>query len=344
MRTWRHSDSGAPSELVEYFEQIFLNHPWVDLNVPSLVHEEEDGVINGFVGLIPRPMNFDGRPVIVVASAGIMVAPELQGQGIGLKLRTRSFTGPQALTFTDGGSDSALRIWSKSGGELCQLYCCQWFRVLRPASHFVSKLQRKIGNAALLLRPIAAIVDTLLIRLPVRALYIDEAGISPGTAGSARDIVELANASRNKSGLHPIYDEISFRWLLDQSACVEERGKLETTLVSEASGDPVGWYIYFAKTGGIADVLQIGGYPNQIGLVIRHLLLSARKAGCIAIGGQFDPRYASALVASGCSFGFRKNFIIYSADRDMLRTVHSGNTSLTRLDGEWWLNFANGPW
>lgn len=52
--------AGASAEYVEgyraYFPEVFLKHPWMDESIGSLVHQEEDGRITGFLGMVPRRM------------------------------------------------------------------------------------------------------------------------------------------------------------------------------------------------------------------------------------------------------------------------------------------------
>ena len=289
-------------------------------------------------------MSFDGQHIIVAVSAGIMVAPEARGQGIGLALRKRSFEGPQALTFTDGATDSAIRIWSKAGGELCQLYSCSWSRLLCPATHLLNKLRRRLGAAARFLQPFASLADRLLAKMPVNTFRFDKYEVTGETTYSALDILDLRRDLETDNGLQPIYNEHSLSWLLTETARAQTRGKLETVIVTADSGEPIGWYVYFANPRGAADVMQIGGHPDHIDAVINHMMHRAREAGSTVLVGQLDARFTSALVKLRCKFTFRTNFLMYSNNADILRAIHAGETGLTRLDGEWWLHFSDGPW
>jgi hypothetical protein len=55
-----------PPRLAAYFARTWLDHPWADPEIPSLVYETPDGRILGFVGAHVRRLTFDGRPVRMV--------------------------------------------------------------------------------------------------------------------------------------------------------------------------------------------------------------------------------------------------------------------------------------
>ena len=57
----RSKVGAASPALADYFRRIFFEHPWVDEEIPSLVHEDRAGRIAGFVGSHVRRMTFEGR-------------------------------------------------------------------------------------------------------------------------------------------------------------------------------------------------------------------------------------------------------------------------------------------
>ena len=46
-----------------YFTQVFLDNPSRDEALPSLVYEDDDGQIVGFLGVVPRRMSMNGEPL-----------------------------------------------------------------------------------------------------------------------------------------------------------------------------------------------------------------------------------------------------------------------------------------
>src|SRR5262249_31196560 len=66
----------SPAALPNYFEQIFFNNPWYDEEISSLVYQESNGKIIGFLGVVPRSMEFQDRSIRAAISFHFMVEPE----------------------------------------------------------------------------------------------------------------------------------------------------------------------------------------------------------------------------------------------------------------------------
>lgn len=161
---------------------------------------------------------------------------------------------------------------------------------------------------------------------------------------NAAEILNLRDTLEPDAKLRPVYEERSFDWLLAQTAGAKSRGTLESIIVTDSFGKRIGWYIYFANPQGVSDVMQIGARPEKYPAVFLHLMKRARSKGSIALTGQLDTRYADALENAGCKFTDSSSFYLYSRNPDILQAVQAGQTSLSRLDGEWWLHFSDGPW
>src|SRR5437879_6082897 len=59
----------------EYFTQVFLQNPVGESPLPSLVYEEDDGKVAGFVGIVPRRVTVNGRHFQAVVSSQFIVDP-----------------------------------------------------------------------------------------------------------------------------------------------------------------------------------------------------------------------------------------------------------------------------
>src|SRR5687768_2377800 len=59
----------------EYFSRVFLENPSRNTELPSLVYEEHDGRIIGFLGIVPRRMVMNGRQVLAAVSSQFIVDP-----------------------------------------------------------------------------------------------------------------------------------------------------------------------------------------------------------------------------------------------------------------------------
>ena len=59
---------------------------------------------------------------------------------------------------------------------------------------------------------------------------------------------------------------------------------------------------------------------------------------------RFEPAFAAQLIDVHCDFTFHLSVLAHSRDAALMRALHAGSTGLSRLDGEWWMHFADGPW
>src|SRR4051812_11552388 len=156
----------------EYFSDVFLNPSLCDGGGASLVYERNGG-IRGFLGVMPRRMWFDGRPVRMAVCSQFAVDPGERGLA-GLRMLKHCFGGPQDFTITDEAGDETRRIWEWCGGERVLPHSMRWIRPLRPMQLGLSILaQRK--PLALLARAAGAdarILDALIGKLAPAALRI----------------------------------------------------------------------------------------------------------------------------------------------------------------------------
>jgi hypothetical protein len=344
--TIRHGTGPAETALERlgaYFDKFYFENPWTEEKLPSYVLEHGNGQIGGFIGLTPRRLLLDGRPILAAVSSGIAVDPGLRRNGVGLALRQRSFEGPQQLLFTDGASAAGRRLWEHAGGTRCLLYGAVWTRSLRPCGQALGKAMRRWGRPVKILAPVSRLIDAALIRSSFRTYRLPPHA-TRCIDGSAEDLIALRTRFEAQPALARIYESAELDWILKETALATNRGILETRIVQDGHGEPIGWYVYFAKSGGVSEVMQIGAAPARMGDVFSDLCHVARQAGATGISGQMDARYLDALIDAGCKFHFPCSFYLHSTNARILQAIHSGDTNLSRLDGEWWTRYADGPW
>jgi hypothetical protein len=343
---------GTPSGVERYFREVFLDADPDDAAPASLVHEDDAGVVFGFVGGIARRMVFRGRPIRAVVATQLMVDPARRRGLAAFDLLRSLFAGPQELTFCDGANERSQHVWERSGGEVARLYSLDWSRVLRPAGYLRQRAARagkdRLARAA---APLCRAADAVAGRLTAlekaaaigvplgrpRAILADE----ELTSSAVRAILDDAPPAPS---LRPDHDPASLARLLDQAARTRGHGPLRRRLCRDASGEAVGWYAHYAKPGGLAQVLQIGGKPGAIGDVLASLFADAYAAGAVAVVGQADPRWLREITDAHASFACHSlGVLIHARDREIAAAVQRGDASLSRLDGEWWLRFAADP-
>lgn len=335
-QAFRHTVRGTPEELATFFARTFLDNPWRELDLPSLVHLDETGAVNGFVGMVPRRMRFEGKLFRVACPTQLMVRPG-SAAGAGLRLVRAVFEGPQDLTISDAANDAARRLWERVGGHTSHLHSLQWTLPLRPVRYAIGQMVHTPFGRTLnyLLRPVCNLIDHLREELPrSRGGPLTTERFDPPRH------VALLNEIAAAWPLHPEYESAGLSWQLEETARKPKQGPLEAHLVRDAFGNGIGWFIYFVNRGGVGEVVQIVARPGEQEKVLGLLELRARAAGVVALSGRMEPGLADTFAARG--IGFARTgpwFLTHARDPRLYATVLHGEGLLSRLEGEWWLNF-----
>jgi hypothetical protein len=336
LQTFRHTVRSSSEDLASYFARTFFDGPWKDPLMPSLVHLDDRGEVNGFLGMMPRRMQFEGRTLRVAVPAQLMVRPG-STPGAGVRLVRTAFHGPQDLTISDVANDAARRIWERVGGHISHLHSLQWTLPLRRARYTLGRISRtpfgRTFSAAL--RPACTLIDRMTpAPPPPRGAPLTTEPFDPPRH------IALLNEIASAWPLRPEYDSAGLAWQLEETARKPAQGPLETHLVRDARGNGIGWFIYFANRGGVGEVVQIVARPGEQDKIISLLETHARAAGVVALTGRMEPALADILAAR--SIGFTRTgpwFLTYARDPRLYATVLHGEGLLSRLEGEWWLNF-----
>lgn len=334
-----HNSSGlSTAALITYLEVIFFGNPWYDPATPSLVYEEDGGII-GFLGVVPRPMQLKGRPIRVAVSSQLMVDPERRSSHAAFQLHHKFLSGPQQLSLTDGANDLGHKLWEMAGGRTSLLYSMHWARILRPAQFAVSQLSRRKGLASLrLLKPFSVVLDAAERLLPQSPLRLECQ--DPEEDLTEKTLLECLSEFTSRQSLRPEYDECSLKWLLDMACQKESQGTLHKVVVRTPEGGIAGWCLYYVKPFGVSQVLQIWGKRSHMALVLDHVFYHARRRGSIAVSGRMEPALAEVLWQRRCIFGLPGPWFLYhSRQSEILLAIETGDAFLTRLEGEWWMRF-----
>jgi len=343
-RVMRSGSATPPPRLAPYFVRTFLEQPWGDEAVPSLVYVDEDDRIVGCIGAMEHRLRFDDRPIRMVASGPLISEPEARPGAVGALLLRRLMMGPQDVTITDAASDTVRRIWERFGGETLHLSSIRWTRLFRPAQcvaeHFLERAQR--NGARRVLRPLGAIArpvlraaDSAVTRIP-RNPFATRTPDSIDEPLTPRAMLEELPVIARSLRLRPDYDERFLEWLFRELRDVRSRGKLDAVLVRGRDGRVLGWFVCFIRPTGLGTVLQVVARDDGAGTVIDHLFHYARTAGARGLIGRLEPRLVAPLASRGCTlFNTGKMFaLIYSRIPGLVDVVRSGQALLTWMDGE----------
>ncbi len=112
-------------------------------------------------------------------------------------------------------------------------------------------------------------------------------------------------------------------------------------LLHDGRHKTVGWYLYYAKRGGIGEVVQTAGPLDLFKDIFGHLVEDAREQGVIALHGRADFRRLADLSDQGCFFTCRGGWTLaFTRRAEIMDILRSANVSLSRLDGEWCLDLG----
>src|SRR5688572_21064813 len=117
---------------VALIEAAFLDHPWADPQIPSLVAADDDGELTGFIGVHPRRISFQGDIVLGACCTHLVVHPASRHAGGGAQLIRAVMAGPQGLTWSDTTVPVVGRLWTVFGGRVDYARAADWMIVIRP--------------------------------------------------------------------------------------------------------------------------------------------------------------------------------------------------------------------
>ena len=306
----------------------------------------EDGKLTGFLGIIPRPMVFRGKPVTAATLTQFMVDPEKRRSSAAMSLLRRCFQGPQDLTWADGSADPVYMLHKVHGSLPAYFYSLHWMRVLRPFEMARGFLPR-FGMPGRGLHGIASLVtipaDALVTRLPP---FKSAAPVFTPRSASPAKILACIQEIGWREPLTPHYDPDSFNWLLSQTASAKAAGSLRMLIAQDAAGQDCGWLVYQARRQGTAYLLQMGmRRSDHFEPLLQVLFADAWNQGCAVVKGSTRPEYLTGLTRNYCVIRHPgSSALIHSRNADLLNTVRLGEAALSGLDGERWQRFASENW
>lgn len=329
----------------QYFKLMFFENPWRCDDLPSLVYLHQ-GKVAGFLGVIPREMEFAGRRIRVAVVSQLMVDRDVYRGLAGHDLMKRFLAGPQDLSYSDGATEAAYLCWRGAGAQAATLYCLEWLRVLRQARYMGMLFAEKGGGWRRFsgaLKPAAALLDTAIGALPFRAArapvseYVSEEATVDDLLAAIREIGW-------RDPLRPAYEDKSFHWMMAETERARNNGTLRLGVVRDGARR-AGWFVYFAKRGGTSPVLQIGARTQAFDGVLRALLADAWRHGSVAVRGQAVPHHLSSLTRQFCGLKHLwPTVLFHSRHQAVTDAILRGDAALSRLDGEWWMRFCVDDW
>ncbi|MGB2605379.1 MAG: condensation domain-containing protein [Candidatus Sulfotelmatobacter sp.] len=341
----RRAKGPAPPAVLSYFYKLyFADNPWLDSAVPSLVHESKGGRIDGFLGVIRRKMSARGETIRAAFGSNFVVHPEARSGPAGLRLLERYAEGDQDLSLSDSANDASRMLLERLGFQTIVPLSVSWARALRPSAyavHVISALTRPSLFARLRFaaEPFCSLLDSVGARLrmslfrqiesPLRASELD-----------AETLLRCLGEFCGGYSLLPEYDLRSLKALLSFMERMHPGAELRKTILRDDGNRILGWYLYYLKPGRVGQVVQIGGERQFAKDVLDHLFYDAWSHGAIGLHGTVQSNRMGEFSEKNCFFTCRSGWTIANSPRhDLLDMLNAGDVFLSRLDGEWCLNF-----
>ncbi|BBG04087.1 MULTISPECIES: hypothetical protein [Pseudonocardia] len=285
--------------LSSFYGGTLFDHPWLDDELTSLVYEEADGRVIGFVGVIPRPMLLDDRPVRAAVSVRFMVSPDHPHAALAAAaLHRRFLRGPQDLSLVENANDAARRVWQGTRN--------------------------------------ACVLPNRSISWSIAAPGDPDGAPVPGPGLDPETLSGLIRTASARYRIRPRYDEKSTAWLLDFLAAADYRGSLHGRAVTGRDGEPLGWYLYYRRPAGsdtaYNGVLQLM-WDHDPAPVLDQLLADAGGSGSPVVG-RLDDALLPHVADRGAQLAAGPWTVVHSPDPRIVAAFRSGEAYLTRLEGE----------
>jgi len=342
----RQRKGPAPPAVRSYFHELYLtNHPWMDSALPSLVCEGKNGRILGFLGVIRRKMSLRGQPIRVAFGGNFVVHPEARTTAAGLRLLEAYMNGDQDLSMTDSANDVSRDFQEPLGYRTIMPFSVHWVRPLRPAHYAIQAVSRLAGpvlSASLKLaaKPFCSVVDGMAARLTFSPFRQTESPLHAAEL-DVETLLHCLDEFRGDYSLCPEYDVDSLRWLLTFMERMHAHENLRKIVLRDDSEKILGWYVYYQKPGEVGQVVQIGGERQFTKDILNHLFHDAWKHGVTALHGVVPNRLMDDFSDKNCIFTCRGGWTLAHSRRpELLELLNRGDAFLSRLDGEWCLEYG----
>jgi hypothetical protein len=132
------------------------------------------------------------------------------------------------------------------------------------------------------------------------------------------------------------YDERFLEWLFREMAAVSSRGTLVRHLLWRGE-NLLGWYVAYIKPRGISNVIQIMATRSGLETVLDCLFAEAWNGGSGALEGRLEPALYEPLYRRRCLLRYGTRALFHSRDQEVAAAISFGGSSLSRLDGDWWM-------
>ncbi|MEJ5900878.1 hypothetical protein [Ochrobactrum teleogrylli] len=317
-----------------YFQQVFFENPYYDADLCSIVHEDSKGEIDSTLCVLPIPYHVDGKIVMGRLLCAYMMRPGSSPRGaaeLTLTLRSRR----NDFSFSDSAAPVSTRHFSAVGGITLDTHGLAWTRIFRAASYVAQFVAER--RAALRGWPATKVGQLLDPLVPLPKLRTFTNGKLTVQDIEQSDAIGLIRHFLPTYDAYPAWTEQDLHWVLNLARDNRAAGALRSCSVSGTSGEPVGFFCYYARPNGIAEVLSILAPKNREQAVVEVMLSHLQEAGHIAAQGRADPHFLGALSQQSVMFfRLKANVCVVTANPDVLNALDHNDIFVGGLAGESW--------
>jgi hypothetical protein len=335
----------TPPSLQNHLDELFLQNPWVESDIPSYVFEDSQGRLVGFFGILPRRMSLQGKRVRLAFGSNFVVDPKSRSSMAAIQLIRAFMKGPQDISITDSANESSRQMLRSLGFKVSPIYSQIWARPLQPfryALHGAARLKKNnaIARLSSLVSPISALFDSAATSISASPFHHSKLTTTAEEA-SPEVILQCLGTIPGKNWLLPEYTIESLRWVLDFIEKRNAYGTIVKKAVRNQDGKLIGWYVFGIGEGKIGDVLQIGTEALSAKLVVNHLFQDASHQGLMGLHGRMEPQFMDELSRGACIFVRQGSWtLLHTKNLELVEPLLTGNAFFSRLEGEGAMRFG----
>ncbi len=321
--------------LVDFFGSVLLDAPLADPEIPSLVYDDADDGVVGFIGSHARPFRNGDRTVRASSSGPLVVHPDHRSRGVGALLLRQYLAGPQEITINDRSIDQVHEMWDRLGGVTDAGTSIDWLRVLGPTGNAANAAVRRLSSWRERPPVGAGLVSALDGPARRRRAPRPQAGTTEPLTPAA--LIDLLERLRRQFPYRPAYDEPFLDWLFGRMEGVSVGDRFVRKLVRGDDGKPLGSYVMYVSRQGTAEVVNVLAGARDSATVLDHIVHEAAQGGAIAVRGRVETHLLPGLRERDFKLVHGDWSTLWSRDQELVDAVLSGRMPVTRMDGEWWM-------
>lgn len=341
------SSAPAQKSLADYFRAHFLDGPFADPEIPSLVYVSGYGTVEGFAGLAVQPMTFEDKTLRAAIVGTLMVRGHESAPMAGARLLKQIVAGKQDITLSETAGDASLAMWRQLRGAVLDRHSLDFIRVLRPAEFGIGMLATRIG-ALRHLTPIARLLDRVAGSKPGPLRWTGlPKGFRPQGGIVVRPVsveafAALAGDILGRNAIVPVWPDDCLLDIIDEAMDKPAFGIAHLCEVVTKGGKPIGGFLLHFAGSGPARVVDILHMPGQAGHVLDAMFAHAQELGASSVRGRTTPHLLDALLSRRVLFAHESASVIDAKDPTLLAAFSEGRAHFNGLIGERWTRFIGG--